>query len=509
MSWLRCTALRTPAHSARPSASGHPPSDGARRPAHPERYTSSDQGACDVTKSLLDRSGSRTTSDAPVTLHRRPHVSSRSVASRLARLIAAVLGPDVPLSVHAWDGSHVTMSASADTVRVRFHSPRAVRYLLASPDQLGLARAYVTGALTVDGDLDRAVAVLFDALRPAPARSAPNTARRLGFSGRERLVDVAALWGLGLPPRPPAAEARLRGRRHSRLRDQAAIRHHYDVGNAFYELLLGPSMTYSCAYWSDPTMDLQQAQASKHDLVAAKLGLRPGARVLDVGCGWGSFLIHAATRYGVHGLGVTLSAEQAQLARQRVRDAGVEHLVTIERRDYRDMVGASFDAVASIGMAEHVGMHELDAYAGRVAALLVPGGRLLHHTIASRQADDQLPSRPAKTFVDQYVFPDGQLQPLHTSVRALEQAGLEVRDVQALREHYPATLRAWTANLRRHWHTAVSLVGVERARVRELYMTASAVAFERDRIGVNQILAVRPTDDGDSQMPRGRPEAGG
>jgi len=456
-----------------------------------------------VTKILLDRRGDDVAGAAPT---RRPTAAADpvgSTASRIARLLATFLRPNLPITIRAWDGSHAAVSDSAEPVHVTVHSTRAVRYLLASADQLGLARAYVSGALTVDGDLDHAIAVLFDELHPRASGSGPVTARGLWRCGGDALIDIAKLWGWGPPPRPPAVEAQLRGRRHSRLRDAAAIRHHYDVGNDFYRLLLGPSMTYSCAYWPRSGMDLQQAQQAKHELVAAKLGLQPGQRVLDIGCGWGSFLIHAATRYGVHGHGVTLSAEQQELARERVRDAGVEHLVTVERRDYRDLPEVTFDAVASVGMAEHVGTEELDAYARRVAALLVPEGRLLHHTIATRQQGFRHDSRAADTFINRYVFPDGQLQPPHTSVRALECAGLEVRDEQALREHYPSTLRAWTANLRREWHAAVSLVGLERARVWELYMTACAVAFDRDRLGVNQVLPVRPTPDGNSGMPRG------
>jgi cyclopropane-fatty-acyl-phospholipid synthase len=367
---------------------------------------------------------------------------------------------------------------------------------------VGLARAYIAGELSVDSDLDRSLSRLADAVG-RPHRRA--TLRRL-VTDPALLVDAAVLWGPGLPPHRPGAEARLTGRRHSRGRDQQAIRHHYDLGEDFYRLLLGPSMTYSCAYWAPPATDLQRAQEAKHELVAAKLGLRPGHRLLDVGCGWGSFLIHAAVHHGVHGVGVTLSEDQARTASLRVQAAGVEDLVTIEHGDYRDLAGSGYDAIASIGMAEHIGSDQLDGYAHRLQQLLSPGGRLLHHAIASRQPEQGATTRRADTFITRYVFPDGQLQPLRVAVSALERAGLEIRDVQALREHYPPTLRAWRDNLRDHWPAATCLVGAERARVWELYLTASAIAFERDRIGVNQVLAVRPTDDGASGMPPGRPE---
>lgn len=430
----------------------------------------------------------------------------KSAATRLARVLHTVLGPDMPVTVHAWDGSHAGPPRAGEAVTFTVHSPRAARYILAAPNQLGLARAYITGELTIEGDLEQALVSLFDAVNPAHPDSRPLTPRRLLTTAPRALPDVAALWGLALPPRPPAVEAHPRGRRHSRSRDAAAIRHHYDVSNDFYRLLLGPSMTYSCAYWTPPHQGLEEAQTAKHDLVAAKLSLEPGQRVLDIGCGWGSFLIHAATRYGTCGVGVTLSEQQAALAQQRVRDAGIEHLVTIKHLDYRELTTERFDAIASVGMAEHVGTEELDTYARRVANLLAPGGRLLHHTIAARTGEPRQSPPSHQRFISSYVFPDGQLQTLPTSLTALERTGLEIRDVQALREHYPPTLRAWTTNLHHHWDDAVALIGMHRARVWELYLTVSAIAFDRDRIGVNQTLAVRPTTTGDGCIPAARPE---
>lgn len=433
-----------------------------------------------------------------------------SAAARLIRVLHTMLGPGLPVVVRAWDGSQASSPHTGETVIITAHSPRAARYLIAAPNQVGLARAYITGELTIEGDLEDALRCLFDVIHPAPGAPGPLALRRLLRVAPRALPDIASLWGLGPLPQPPAVEAHLHGTRHSKNRDAAAIRHHYDVGNSFYRLLLGPSLTYSCAYWAPPAQDLEQAQTAKHDLVATKLGLDPGKQVLDIGCGWGSFLIHAATRYGTRGVGVTLSAEQARLAQRRIRSAGIDHLVTIKHLDYRDLHNEQFDAIASVGMAEHVGTGELSAYADRVASLLKPGGRLLHHTIGSRTTSPRLHRRrhpSGRTFISNYVFPDGQLQPLHTSLTALERTGLEIRDVQALREHYPRTLRAWTSNLQKNWSDAVTLIGRDRARIWELYLTASTIAFERDRIGVNQILAVRPTSTGDSHMPLGRPES--
>lgn len=431
----------------------------------------------------------------------------KPAAARLIRVLHTMLGPGLPVVVRAWDGSQASSPHTGEPVIITAHSPRAARYLIAAPNQVGLARAYITGELTIEGDLEDALGRLFDVIHPAPGTAGPLALKRLLKTAPRALPDIASLWGLGPLPQPPTVEAHLHGRRHSKNRDAAAIQHHYDVGNSFYRLLLGPSMTYSCAYWAPPAQDLEQAQTAKHDLVATKLGLDPDKRVLDIGCGWGSFLIHAATRYGTRGLGVTLSAEQARLAQRRIRSAGLNHLVTIKHLDYRDLHNEQFDAIASVGMAEHVGTEELHTYTDRVASLLKPGGRLLHHTIASRTADPGHRTPSSRTFMSSYVFPDGQLQPLHASLTALERTGLEIRDVQALREHYPRTLRAWTTNLRNEWDDAVTLIGRERARVWQLYLTASTIAFERDRIGVNQILATRPTSTGDSHMPPGRPES--
>jgi cyclopropane-fatty-acyl-phospholipid synthase len=312
---------------------------------------------------------------------------------------------------------------------------------------------------------------------------------------------------LGPPPKPPAEEASVEGRRHSKDRDAEAIAHHYDVGNDFYRIVLGDSMTYSCAYWEQEpsaSFGLTDAQFAKCDLVARKLGLQPGMRVLDVGCGWGTFALHAARTYGVRVVGVTLSREQATYARKRMADEGVADLVEIRIQDYRDVRHDPdpFDAVSSIGMAEHVGAAMLPVYAADLFALLRPGGRLLNHAIGRRpSADGHYKLTP---FMDRYVFPDGELEPLAVMVDAIENAGFEVRDVESLREHYALTLRAWVANLESRWDEAVAATSIGRARVWRLYMAGSALAFESNRIGVNQVLAVKPGPRGASGMPRTR-----
>ncbi|MGH3313083.1 MAG: class I SAM-dependent methyltransferase, partial [Streptomyces sp.] len=313
------------------------------------------------------------------------------------------------------------------------------------------------------------------------------------------------LGGLLPPPSPPREERRRRlGVRHSRGRDRTAISHHYDVGNDFYELVLGPSMVYSCAYWPDELpgekATLEEAQAAKLDLVCRKLSLRPGQRLLDVGCGWGSLVLHAARAYGVRAVGVTLSHEQAVHARKRVAEEGLTDRVEIRVEDYREVLDGPYDAIASIGMAEHVGKARYRAYADGLYALLKPGGRLLNHQIARRPLRDES-TYEVDGFIDAYVFPDGELAPVGQTVGVLEDAGFEVRDVESLREHYALTLRAWVANLESGFRQAGRLASPGRARVWRLYMAASALSFERNRLGVNQVLAVRTPRAGDSGLP--------
>ncbi|PZH01015.1 SAM-dependent methyltransferase [Streptomyces sp. NTH33] len=421
-------------------------------------------------------------------------------ALRLTTSLEQLLGTPLPVRIRAWDGSQAgPPGAPMLVVRNR----RALRRLLFKPGELGLARAWVAGDLTVEGDLYTALD-LIAGLVWERGEDAPGLTQTLRDPGaRAAARALVRLAGPPLPPAPPREEVRrLRGRTHTRRSDKRAISHHYDVGNDFYELVLGPSMVYSCAYWPapGPGATLEQAQRDKLELVCRKLGLKPGRRLLDVGCGWGSMAIHAAREHGVSAVGVTLSQEQAAYARKRVADEGLTDRVEIRVQDYRDVDDGPYDAISSIGMAEHVGAAPYLEYARTLYALLGPGGRLLNHQIGRRPQRDES-TYQVDEFIDAYVFPDGELAPIGTTVTQLERAGFEVRDVESLREHYALTLRRWVANLEAHWDRAARLAGPGRARVWQLYMAASAVAFERNRIGVNQVLAVKTPESGDSGMP--------
>jgi cyclopropane-fatty-acyl-phospholipid synthase len=416
-----------------------------------------------------------------------------SVADVVAPLVRATLGEQVPIHLRCWDGSEVGPSDAP--VRLRINHRRALRRLLWAPNELGFARAYVSGDVEVDGDLFAALLALDEIADP---ERGPGVS--VDAATKKALAVAALRLGIiGPPPTPPGEEARLVGHRHSRQRDASAIAHHYDVGNDFYRIVLGASMAYSCAYWASPAGPLEQAQEAKCDLVARKLGLAAGQRVLDVGCGWGTFALRAAQQYDVEVVGVTLSSEQAAFARERMREHGVADRVEIRVQDYRDVADGPFDAIASIGMAEHVGHDRLAEYAGDLFDLLPAEGRLLNHAISRRPGPR--PQFSSTSFIDRYVFPDGELQPLATMVDTLESAGFEVRDVQSLREHYTLTLRAWLANLEAHWDEAVAASTPARARIWRLYIAGSALAFQANRIGVNQVLAVKPSTRGRSGLP--------
>jgi len=434
-------------------------------------------------------------------------VARTTVADRLAPLLTALLGPGLPLRLRCWDGSETGPADAAATLVLR--SRRALRTLVWQPDEVGLARAYVAGDLDLEGDIYAAL--------DAPelmAKLAGNEG--LTVTTRQKLAAVATAVRLGAlgprPPLPPEEIARPRGlrRRHSRSSDAAAVSHHYDVGNDFYRVVLGPTLVYSCAYWREgatPPDGLDDAQTDKLELVCRKLALQPGMTLLDVGCGWGSLVLHAAQHHGVRAVGITLSHEQAALARKRVAEAGLTDRVEIREQDYREVTDEPYDAIASVGMAEHVGSRELPRYARLLAGLLRPRGRLLNHAIASRPSPPHAPEEQRSSFIDRYVFPDGEVTPLALTVDALEQAGLEVRDVESLREHYALTLRSWVARLDANWAEAVRLTSEGRARVWRLYMVGSVLAFQSGDIGVNQVLAVRRDPTGASGMPR-RPRPG-
>jgi cyclopropane-fatty-acyl-phospholipid synthase len=394
----------------------------------------------------------------------------------LARALCETL-PERPFAVRFWDGGRVEATSSdAPTFFVR--RPSAMSQFLRAPGTLGLGRAYVEGSLDVD-DLDAAFIVI-DTWEPPPLSLAERA--RLGLG-----VIVAALPG-GLPHRP-RLELILRGERHTPERDAAAVRYHYDVGNEFFGLFLDESMTYSCAIFSRGAQTLEEAQRTKLDLVASKLDLQPGMAVLDVGCGWGSFAIHAAQNYGVTVTGLTLSPAQAELARERVAAAGLSERVEIRVADYRELPGGSYDAIASIGMSEHVGEAQIDRYAATLYSLLRPGGVLLNHAIAAldpeyESLDDEFSMR--------YVFPDGEALSLSRVQLALERAGLRIDHVEGFREDYSQTLREWTQRLDEHLDRAQQLAGVDRTRIWRLYLRAARHGFDTSITAVYQVRARRP-----------------
>ncbi|MET7771971.1 cyclopropane-fatty-acyl-phospholipid synthase family protein [Nocardia sp. NPDC005366] len=418
-----------------------------------------------------------------------------TIAAAFEPLLRATLGPHPAVGFEFWDGSTIQPDGvSPGTMRVR--SADALRHLVWAPGELGVARAFVSGAVDLDGDI-------FMMLR-ALQSTAPNDAR-LGLGAAWQAIVAARQLGvLGRRPQRPPEEARpRRGPLHTKRRDAAAISHHYDVSNDFYRLVLGPSMTYSCArFVPDDDGSLEDAQRAKHDLICRKLGLaeQSGMRLLDVGCGWGSMAMHAAATYGAQVVGVTISGAQVELARRRVAEAGLSGSVEIRLADYRDLRGEEFDAISSVGMFEHVGSERAAEYFETLRALLRPRGRLLNHAISSPGGSIM----QNRSFIGRYVFPDGELVDVGEVVLAMERAGFEVRDVEAMREHYARTLRLWVENLEKAWEQAVSFVSEGRARIWRLYMAASALGFEDGGLGIHQVLGVVPEATGNADMPATR-----
>ena len=393
----------------------------------------------------------------------------------LRRELAQAL-PERPFTLRFWDGSQLAPTTPGGPV-FTVRSPTAVAHLLRAPGQLGLGRAYATGELEAD-DLDGVIGLLDTFEAPA-------------IDARTRLrLTLAAVRACGLtpPPRIPASELRPRGRRHSRARDARAVRHHYDVSNDFFALFLDESMTYSCALFSRGARTLEEAQAAKLELVCAKLALKADERVLDVGCGWGGFVLHAARNHGVRAVGITLSPPQAELARRRVAAAGLEDRVEIRIADYRELGDERFDAIASIGMVEHVGASQIDVYGAQLAGLLEPGGRLLNHGIARLRHGEA----EAGPFSERYVFPDAA--PLHVSrvILALERAGIAPEHVEGFAQDYAETLSHWIERLDANLEQAKRLAGAERVRVWRLYLRAARNGFRKGFTSIFQILGTRP-----------------
>jgi cyclopropane-fatty-acyl-phospholipid synthase len=410
----------------------------------------------------------------------------------LAQVFEKFAGPDAPVEFRAYDGSHA--GAEGSPVRITVNSPVAVSYLAQAPGALGLARAYVSGHIDVDGDMYSAL-------------SRMASIQRMDLSVAERLQLLRELGGPKvLLPRvpPPPQEVRVRrrsltGRRHSKGRDASAISHHYDVSNTFYEWVLGPSMAYTCACYPTEDATLEEAQFYKHDLVARKLGLREGMRLLDVGCGWGGMVRHAAREYGVRALGVTLSEQQALWGQEAIKREDLSDLAEIRHLDYRDVPESGFDAVSSIGLTEHIGKTQLPAYFAFLLGKLKPQGRLLNHCIT--RSDNKEPARRPDGFIYRYVFPDGELEAPGYLVSLMHDTGFEVRHEENLREHYAKTLAGWCANLDEHWDEAVAEVGQGTARVWRLYMAGSRLGFERNDIQLHQVLGVKLSENGAAGMP--------
>ncbi len=403
----------------------------------------------------------------------------------LSQTFEHLLGTSAPMRFRAYDGSSAGSPDAVTSIEIR--SPRALNYIATAPSELGLARAYVAGDLEVIGDLYTAISSL------------TNIDLRLSWS--EKLRTLRAFGGVRLlyPPPRPELEVRLRGRRHSRRRDQAAIAHHYDVSNRFYEWILGPSMTYTCAVFSTADSTLEQAQWAKHELAARKLGLQPGMRLLDVGCGWGGMVMHAAREHGVRALGVTLSRRQAEWAQKAIAEAGLSDLAEVRHLDYRDVPELQFDAISSIGLTEHIGLGQIDGYFSFLHRRLRPGGRLLNHCIT--RSNNLETAMHKRMFINRYIFPDGELTGVGHLISAMHDNGFEVRHEENLREHYAYTLQAWSHNMDQHWDQIVAEVGLERARVWRLYLVGSRIGFERNQIQLHQVLGVKLGQCADSEMP--------
>ena len=424
--------------------------------------------------------------------------AARTTGGPLRNLFELLVREDTPIELRAYDGSRAG-APNAD-VALEIRSPRALSYLAWAPGAVGLARAYVAGEIDVEGDMY----MLLDRLTTLP--------RPAALTWVERLAVVRTIAPhLRHRPEIPPEEVRINrllahGRRHSKRRDRRAISHHYDVPNRFYELVLGPTMSYTCACFERDDATLDEAQTAKNDLIARKLALEPGMRLLDVGCGWGGMVMHAARHYGVEAVGVTLTPQHVEWARDAIRAAGLEGRADVRLLDYRDVDLGDFDAISSMGLTEHIGKSQLPTYFSTLFSKLRAGGRLLNQS--STRPDNHEPAMLRRGLINRYVFPDGELESPGYVMSLMHDHGFEVRHEENLREHYPRTLAGWSHNLDANWDEAVAEAGEGRARVWRMYMAFARIGFERNRLQLHQVLAVKPDASGRSGMPL-RPTWGG
>ncbi len=415
--------------------------------------------------------------------------SPGGVAARLEAIAAPMFGGDLPVRLRAWDGSEAG-AVGAPVLSLR--TPEAMRRIVAHPGELGLAQAYVTGELDIEGDLLDGFRRVWRSARRGQTRRIPTVTGVVDALKLARSLDA-----IGLPPVPPVSQARLRGRLHTKDRDRSAIAHHYDLSNDFYALILDPHMAYSSGYWTsdDAEYTVEDSQRDKLDLVCRKLGLVDGARMLDIGCGWGSLSLFAAEHYGARVLGVTISSEQKAFIETRIAERGLQDRVEVRLQDYREIPEGRFDAIGSIEMGEHVGDKNYATYVKAIHDRLRPGGRMLIQQMSRRANPGGGP------FIEAFIAPDMSMRPVGRTVDLIESGGLEVRDVHALREHYVRTVDAWYRTFESNWDQVVAMVGEEIGRVWRLYLVGAALAFEEGRMGVDQILAVKPGAVGESGMP--------
>lgn len=427
----------------------------------------------------------------------------RTSARRAIDFLNLVLPPPRSYAIRLWDGQLLPADTGEADFTLVLRSAGSLRRMFRVPLELSLGEAYLRGDFDVEGDLAAAFAL------PHTMRAVAQTVGGAASLGARWLGLPRSDGGPAIAARGPAL---LAGEEHSRDRDRAAIQYHYDVGNDFYRLFLDRRMIYSCAYFTTPEQDLDSAQEAKLELIGRKLRLVPGERILDIGCGWGGLLVYVAERFGIEGVGVTLSQEQFRLARERVAAAGLDGRVRIELCDYRDLAGERFDKVVSVGMFEHVGRARFTEYFTQVFRLLRPGGLFLNHAIANRAEPPRSGAGGAvarlldrvvvgnEAFRKRYIFPDGELAPVSRANLRAEEAGFEVRDVENLREHYALTLRHWLARLRQRREEATRRAGDPVFRLWEMYLAGSIYHFVTGRTSVNQTLFAKP-DGGRVPLP--------